>query len=162
MATEDTAKQDVTTGAPDKEPRTFTQEEVDKLIGERLFREREKYADFETYKEKAAKYDAAEEASKTELQKAQERAEKLQAQLDGMLKADGVRKMREKVSQETGVPVALLTAEDEEGCKAQAQGILDFSKPARASVPDRGEVRPGPGGSTAKQFEDWFKNNFSK
>ena len=69
MASEDTAKQDVTTGAPDKEPRTFTQEEVDKLIGERLFREREKYADFETYKEKAAKYDAAEEASKKEWQR---------------------------------------------------------------------------------------------
>ena len=29
-----------------KEPRTFTQEEVDHLIGERLFREREKYAGF--------------------------------------------------------------------------------------------------------------------
>lgn len=159
----ETVNQDIATKeTPKTEPRMFTQEEVDRLIGERLFREREKYAGFDTYKEKAEKYDAAEEASKTELQKAQDRAEKLQAQLDGMLKADELRKIREKVSQETGVPVVLLTAEDEEGCKAQAQGILDFSKPARASVPDRGEVRPGPGGSTAKQFEDWFKNNFSK
>lgn len=142
------------------EPRTFTQEEVDHLIGERLFREREKYAGFEDYKAKAEKFDAAEEAAKTELQKAQERAEKLQAQLDDMKRADDLRTIREKVSQETGVPASLLTAGDEEGCRTQAQGILDFSKPVRPSVPDHGEVRPAPSGSTAKQFEDWFKTNF--
>lgn len=146
-----------------KEPRTFTQEEVDHLIGERLFREREKYAGFEDYKAKAEKFDAAEEAAKSELQKAQERAEKLQAQLDEMKRADTLRGIRDKVSHETGVPVSLLTAEDEEGCRTQAQGILDFKKTAPPSVPDRGEVRPSSGsfgGSTAKQFEDWFKTNF--
>lgn len=147
--------------ASTKEPRTFTQEEVDHLIGERLFREREKYAGYEDYKAKAEKFDAAEEAAKSELQKAQERAEKLQSQIDEMKKAETLRGIREKVSQETGVPVSLLTAVDEEGCRSQAQGILDFSKPSRPSVPDHGEVRPtGTGGSTAKQFEDWFKTNF--
>ena len=53
-----------------------TQEDLDIIVGERLKREREKYADYEALKEKAAKYDQAEEASKSELQKATEKAEK--------------------------------------------------------------------------------------
>lgn len=41
------------------------------FIQDRLTRERGKYADYETLKVKAAKFDEAEEAGKTELQKAQ-------------------------------------------------------------------------------------------
>ncbi len=41
-------------GAPEK---TFTQGEMDAIIGERLAREREKYADYDILKAKAAKFD---------------------------------------------------------------------------------------------------------
>ena len=41
--------------------RTFTQAELDAVIGERLSRERAKYVDYETLKEKASKFDKAEE-----------------------------------------------------------------------------------------------------
>ena len=57
-----------------EEPRTFTQEELDRIVGERLQRERAKYADFEALKEKASKFDQIEEQSKSELQKVTERA----------------------------------------------------------------------------------------
>ena len=55
----------------ENEQRTFTQAEMNAIIQDRLTRERGKYADYETLKAKAAKFDAAEEAGKTELQKAQ-------------------------------------------------------------------------------------------
>ena len=50
--------------------KTFTQAELDAIVADRLARERAKYPDYENLKAKAAKYDAAEEAGKSELQKA--------------------------------------------------------------------------------------------
>ena len=62
----------------ENEQRTFTQAEMNAIIQDRLTRERGKYADYEALKAKAAKFDAAEEAGKTELQKANEKADALQ------------------------------------------------------------------------------------
>ena len=76
--------------------RTFTQSELDAIISDRLKREREKYVDYDDLKAKADKYDQAEEAAKSDLQKATERADALQSQLDSLLKADSLRKIREK------------------------------------------------------------------
>lgn len=158
----ETVNQDTQQTAAELE-RTFTQSEMDAIIRDRLKREREKYADYDALKEKAGRFDAAEEAQKSELQKATERADALQAQLDSMLKADNVRKIREKVAHETGVPATLLNAEDEETCKAQAKAIMEFAKPgAYPAVPDRGEVHKAiGGGKTRDQFKDWFESSLN-
>lgn len=62
---------------------TFTpitsQEELDKVIGPRLERERSKYADYRDLKTKASKYDELEQASKTDLERANDRATKAEA-----------------------------------------------------------------------------------
>ena len=56
---------------PAQEPeKTFTQSELNAIVADRLSRERGKYSDYEELKTKAAQFDAAEEARKTELQKA--------------------------------------------------------------------------------------------
>lgn len=52
---------------------------MDAIIGDRLARERAKYADYSELKQKAEAYDQAEELSKSELQKATERAERAEA-----------------------------------------------------------------------------------
>lgn len=158
----ETVNQDTQQTAAEPE-RTFTQSEMDAIIRDRLKREREKYADYDALKEKAGRFDAAEEAQKSELQKATERADALQAQLDSMLKADNVRKIREKVAHETGVPATLLNAEDEETCKAQAKAIMEFAKPGvYPAVPDRGEVHKAiGGGKTRDQFKDWFESSLN-
>lgn len=49
-----------------------SQEDLDRKLGERLARERSKYADYDDLKAKAAKFDEADAASKTELQKLQD------------------------------------------------------------------------------------------
>lgn len=138
--------------------RTFTQDEVNAIVAKRIGEVQGKYADYEALKTKAEKYDAAEEASKTELQKAQERATALQAQIDTMTKADNIRKVREKVSLETKIPANLLTGETEEECKAQAEAITAFARPAGyPNVRDGGEPQNlGKGGTTRDQFADWF------
>lgn len=109
--------------------KTFTQEEVNAMIGKRVNEINSKYADYESLKEKAGKYDEIQESSKTELQKANDRADALQKQLEGLTKANTVRETREKVSKEMNIPAELLTGEDEETCKKQAEAILKFAKP---------------------------------
>lgn len=152
------------TAAQQKEPaRTFSQAEVDAIIGERLAREREKYADYETMKQKAAKFDEAEEASKTELQKANEKAERLEKELNARRQADAAREIREKVSKETGVPAHLLTGDDEESCKEQAKAIAEYAKPqSYPKVRDGGEITKGGNAATRNQFADWFNEALNK
>ena len=109
--------------------KTFTQEEMDSIIEGRLAREHEKYADYDSLKEKAGKYDEMQEQSKSELQKANEKNQALQKELDQLKKDGTVRQVKEKVAKDTGVPAELLTGEDEETCKKQAEAILKFAKP---------------------------------
>ena len=97
--------------------KTFTQAEMDSIIEGRLARERQKYADYDDLKEKASKYDEYQAQNKTELQKEKEKSDALQAKLSALEKKD------------TGVPVELLTGEDEETCKKQAEAIMKFAKP---------------------------------
>lgn len=164
----ETVNQEINTNADEPQTtqqteRTFSQAEVDSIVGERLARERAKYADYASIKEKADKYDAAEEANKSELQKATERADKLQAQIDKYEHDNAVREIRTKVSQETGVPANLLFGDDEETCKKQAENILAFAKPAGyPKVPDGGEPQHRTSGGAAEHFAEWFNQSLKK
>ncbi len=119
--------------------KTFTQAEIDAIIEGRLAREKQKYADYESLKEKAGKYDEFQQQNKSELQKATEKANALQAELDKLKKEGTVRQVREKVSKELNIPAELLNGEDEETCKKQAEAILKFAKPK--SYPGTNENR---------------------
>ena len=90
MADTVTEKQDITTESEKEtqEVRTFTQEEVNKIVENRVAKERAKAnAEYEELRQKASKFDEIEEANKSELQKATERADSLQKQLDDLNKA---------------------------------------------------------------------------
>ncbi|MBR2257638.1 MAG: hypothetical protein IJ899_09990 [Blautia sp.] len=146
-----------TTGATQGE-KTFTQEQVNAIVGDRVKQERSKYLDYESLKEKAAKFDAAEEANKTELQKATEKADALQKELDA-LKAEGaVRQIREEVATANGVPASLLSGTTKEDCEAQAKALLEFAgKSGYPQVKDGGTPKNIPSGKeTRDQFADWF------
>lgn len=145
-----------TGGNEGNQNKTFTQEDVDSIVGERLARERAKYSDYEDLKNKAAEYDKQQEASKTELQKAQDRSAKLQAKLDAMEKADKIRGIRDKVSTDTGVPAGLLSGEDEDTCKAQAEAILKFAKGSKyPGVKEEKHEGKRSGGSPSAADEDF-------
>lgn len=135
----------------------FTQADLDRIVQDRLSREREKYGDYDALKQKAAKFDKIEEESKSELQKATERATELQNELNAMKNAEKIRVMREKVAQDTGVPVNLLTADSEDACKEQATQILEFSRPAGyPNVRDGGEARTSAKQDPRDSFAEWF------
>lgn len=141
--------------------KTFTQEDVNRMIGERLARENAKYSDYEELKKKASEYDQMKDSEKSELQKATERADQLQLQLDKLTKDNAVRVIREKVAKEKGIPVGLLTGDTEELCISQADAIIDFAKPGSyPTVKDTGEMRKQGKKSTADQFADWLNDQF--
>lgn len=53
---------------------SLTQADVDRIVKDRLERERAKFADYDTLKERAAKFDEIEESQKTEQQKLADKA----------------------------------------------------------------------------------------
>lgn len=155
MNNETVNQENATNNQVTTEEKTFTQSELDAIVSDRLKRERSKYEGFEELKAKAAKLDELEEASKTELQKATERAQALENELNGLKKAESIRDIRDKVATETGVPAALLHGEDEETCKTEANSILSFAK-ANGGYPrvkDGGEVTNTSGGSARDDFK---------
>lgn len=60
-------------GSPD-EGKTFTQADVDRIVQDRLTRERSKFADYDNLKTKASEFDKLQSEQMSELEKAQERA----------------------------------------------------------------------------------------
>lgn len=146
--------------------RTFTQAQLDAIVADRLNREKAKFADYETLKDKAAKFDAAEEAGKTEIQKATDKAAALEKELNDLKQKNATNAMRAKVAAEMKLPAELaefLTAGDEEGCKAQAKKLLDTLKPnGYPNVRDGGGTNPNGsgsgGGSTRDQFAAVFES----
>ena len=93
-----------------------TQEELDKVIGARLARERDKYADYDDLKAAASK---------------RADAEARLAQIDAQAAID---KIRNDVAQEAGVPADLLRGSTKDELAAHASALAEALK-ARPSVP---------------------------
>lgn len=131
--------------------KTFTQEEVNQIVGDRLKRESAKYADYEDLKSKAEKFDELSGQNQA-----------LQTELNELKNANTIRDMRSKVAEETGVPANLLTGMTEEECKTQAAAIMEFKKPkAYPNVRDAGEVAKVGKPTTRQQFADWMDQAFN-
>lgn len=133
-------------GHTEESGKTFTQAEMNAIIEGRLAREREKYSDYDSLKEKAGKFDEIQEANKTEIQKANEKAEVLAKELESLKASNTIKAAREKVAKETAVPVELLTGNDEESCKAQAgqkKEVLElYGADGQYIMSKRGNAKP--------------------
>lgn len=142
------------------EEKTFTQAELDAVVKDRLKREREKYADYDAVKAKATKLDEIEAANKSELEKANEKAAKLEAELNGIKKAAELREMREKIATENNIPANLLTGATEDECKAQVESIkgLLSANGIPTSVSDGGEPNHSGKVSNQTMFANWVKD----
>lgn len=155
------------TAETEKQERTFTQAELDDIVKNRLAKERAKYGDYETLQQKALKFDEMEEANKSELQKATERADSLQQQLDAINHANVIRDLHDKVAKDTGVPASLLTGDTEEACLEQAYGILAYkndNQPVKyPSVKDGGEVAniPANNKTNGQLFGEWLNTQLT-
>lgn len=124
--------------------KTFTQDEVNELMGKVRRETREKYADYDDLAKKAKAYDEAQEAAKSELEKAQEAAAAAKAEADALRAEKAHAQLVAKVSAATGVPASLISGDDEESMTATAKAIAEFAKASSTTAPaDKGGAASG-------------------
>lgn len=123
-----------------------TQEELNSIVEKRLARERAKFADYDEVKAKADEFDKTQEASKTEIQKATERAEKAEKALaDAELSS-----LRSKVALSKGLTptqAKRLVGTTREELEADADELLSDlgnQKPAGPRAPQQKQKQTAP------------------
>lgn len=86
-------------GGGNEPSRTFTQEDVDRIVGDRLKREAEKHSDYDALKDKASKFDELENAKKSEIEKVSGERDSLKGENDKL----STRLLRFEVAAEKGI-----------------------------------------------------------
>lgn len=111
--------------------RTFTQEEVNKLVGDARTKVRKQYEGYEKYKAEAEAH-----ADYDEVVAARDRA---LADVESLNASIAHRDLVDRVSADTGVPSALLHGDDEETLRASAEAVSAYVKAQMPSYPqDKG------------------------
>ncbi|UNX54089.1 hypothetical protein MF406_14225 [Georgenia sp. TF02-10] len=162
--TEPTPDQDQTADQTEQaeafEPIT-SQEELNRRIGQRLERERSKFADYDDLKAKASRLDEIEDANKTEVQKAAERAERAEAEAQ-QVPAKVAAALRQHLVQlheiDDESAELFLTADDPERLLKQVQALVARSKEGpRAPRPNAAQ-----GGSDIPPQGDWLRQQLAR
>jgi len=124
-ATADAGTTDTQTGDAG---RTFTQDDLNKQIGDRVARERAKYADYDTLKTAAQELQELKAAQQSETEKLTGKATKLEQESQSA-KAEN---MRLRVAMEKQLPADLidrLRGSSKEELEADADKLLELVKP---------------------------------
>jgi len=135
----DVAK-DATGGGTQPEIKMLPQAEVDRIIAERLARQKAQYADYDDLKAAAAKWAKVEEAQKTEAQKTQERMVQLERERDEALVKANDRLVRAAFVAEAAKvgalhPEDLFALADKAGVSVNEQGdVVGVTEAVQAVV----------------------------
>jgi hypothetical protein len=136
-----------------------TQAELDRIIADRLSRERSKFADYDDLKTKAAKFDEVEAKSKTDLEKEQERANAAEQKLAEIAARDEARKLRDDVAKEKGVSAALLRGTTREELEEHAAALAEVL-PKTPVIPS--PTGQGNAGGTVQTGDDMSADDIVK
>jgi hypothetical protein len=120
-----------------------TQADLDKVVGDRVARERAKFADYSDLKAKAAKLDEIEQANRTEADKAADRLAKLEERAT-KAERDALRsriQARHAISDEDAE--LFLTGADEETLTKQAERLAARNEDAGKSRPPKPDPNQG-------------------
>lgn len=122
-----------------------TQEELDRIIGERLKRERdsakEKYADYESFKKKAEKYDAAVSEYEERINGLTEKLNKHDrevAELNAKATKAETELLKNRIANENKIPFELATrlhGETEDEIREDAKNFSSFVVPPQPAPP---------------------------
>lgn len=129
-------------GAPGWTP-PASREELDRIIGDRLARERARYSDYEDLKKKAAAYDKAEDEKKTAEQRAADRLADLEAKTaaaEARAAAAEAAALRAEIAADKGVPADFLTGTDRTDIEKRAKALLEWKN---GTEPASGGLGPG-------------------
>lgn len=127
---EDDVKQEA-----EEKGKTLTQAEVDKIVADRVKRERSKFSDYDSLKKKAGEYDKLQEDQKTELQKKEDRIAEQAIELQRYKVAE----IRVAAAKAAGLDPDLaefITAADPDEAEEQAKKLAERFKTSAAKPPD--------------------------
>ena len=120
--------------------KTFTQEEVNEMVGKARKKERSKYANFDEYKKAFEILKEREDADKSELQKANERAEMFEKQLKKLQNQNEIARIKAEISEKFNLPVSILRGDNEEEITEHAESMKKhFSQSDVPIVPSQGK-----------------------
>lgn len=134
---------------PDKDT-VLTQADVDRIVADRVKRERAKFADYDDLKAKAEAADKAKQTDKSESQKLTEKLDQMQKDLDEERRQ---RRIIEVAAEKGLTPahVKRLAGNTREELEASADELLeDFPIPAKD---EEGDKKPAPTGKPREQLK---------
>lgn len=154
-------------GGDGGQAQTFTQEHVDRIVKERLARERAKYGDYDDLKQKAEEYDKLQDEQKSELERERAAREKAEAEAEkarqqarettirSAIIAEAARADREKrvadpegaLAHLTGIDSELLELDSDGNPKDIAKAVDSLLEKRPYLVASQGGGRQGTGGS---------------
>lgn len=144
-----------------------SQEEFDKVLSRRLTRAeksaREKViSELAPELEKAKQYDALQEANKSELEKANERAASAEAEVAKYKHRDQISTWANEVSQETGIPANVLRGDTKEELQAHAEALKAVI-PQKSAAPvvngEGGKPVTGSGSGSGDWLREMIQNS---
>lgn len=134
-----------------------SQEELNRLIGERVARAKAKYADYDDLKAKAARLDDIEQANRSEADKTADRI----AALERELNESRTTALRARIQAKFGVDdedaALFLTAADEETLTKQAERLAERRTKTANRDPFAGRTPTKPSGKDAAKRE-WLRS----
>lgn len=111
-------------GEEQEQARTFTQEEVDAIVKQRVSRvKHEPPADYEEMKAKLAEYERGSGEVEDEMKRLQERLGRLESENESMKHERELAMWRSEAQEETGVPASILRGDSEDEVREHARAV---------------------------------------
>lgn len=137
---------------PTDQPKTFTQEQVNALLADQKRKVGEKFADYDDIKAKASKLDQIQQESKTELEKALERATNAESAVAKYQAKEQTTTWAAEIVKDSEIPASVLRGSTREELEEHFNQLKDLApttpKTKRTPVPT-GKPTGGNTGSRA-------------
>ncbi len=133
------------------EGKVFTQEDVDRIVTDRLKRVKADAAEMDELRKKAAELDEIKAASQTELERTQKAYADATAELERLKAETAHAALVSKVAAEKSVPASLLQGTTEEELAESADAIVAFAKSQSGIPADKGGAASGYAGPSMEQ-----------
>lgn len=167
-------KDEPVVGVGEAQAQTWTppasQADLDRMIADRVSRERAKYGDYQALKAKAAKFDEAEQQAMTDMQKAVARAEAAERRASELETRQQVADWAAEITKGSPIPAAALRGSSREELEAhfeQLRSLVPDPPAVKGAVgpyvPSEGKAPAAPvGSSPAQQFADLIRQAQSR
>ena len=147
---------------PADQPKTFTQEQVNALIASEKRKLGEKFADYDDLKAKATQFEQIEQSTKTDLQKALERADEAEKKAAAFEQREQVSKWAAEITKDSQIPASALrgnTREELEAHFKDLEALIPKPQQQKRTPVPAGKPTGSEGGSAAVSALRQFRNS---